>query len=197
MKRHTESNLSRIFSQILHVSGNSRRDPIPEQLLKRDRNATMYLSWLAASLLPLLAACMPVEPRAGGPAAVPIPANCTVVNPFTQFDYTLATTNGLMPSAGLNSSHAIYSSFYDTPSDDQSVDAIRCMEECYGYGSRGTCKAAVLAFQAPTPVGYYDTPGGVLEVGCIMYDAYLSPSDFEAAPDGQYLNMTTGNIVCP
>ena len=56
----------------------------------------------------------------------------------------------------------------------------------------------MLAYNAPTPKGYYGTEGGVLEIGCLMFNASFTPNDFvEVEVEGQYVNETAGNIYCP
>lgn len=54
-----------------------------------------------------------------------------------------------------------------------------------------------MAYNAPLPKGWLGLPGGELEVGCFMYNRTLTPLDFVAATEGQYVNATAGNIYCP
>lgn len=151
---------------------------------------------LLAALLPLLTAATPIKARAGGPAFVPIPANCTVINPLPHASCGTANVNGFMPAANFSSSNLIYSSYFDGFLS-QSAQADDCLEQCNGYGDPGECKSALVAYNVPTPKGYYGTAGGVLETACLLYGAYFTPNDFVTAPAGQYVNETAGNIYCP
>jgi len=150
---------------------------------------------LLSSLLALLATASPIAPRAGGPVAGTIPANCTVMNPLPHAACGTANVHGYMPSANFTSSHLLYSSYFEGTLS-QSAQATQCMEQCYGYGTPGQCKSVLVGYQIPTPKGYYGTAGGVLETACLLYSAYLVPTDFVAAPSGQYVNETAGSIYC-
>jgi len=146
-------------------------------------------------LFPLLAAASPIAPRAGGPVATPIPANCTTINPLSHASCGTANVSGYAPSANFTAAHQIYSAYFES-SLSQSAQATQCMQQCYGFGLEGSCKSALIGSQIPTPKGYYGTAGGVLETACLMYDAYLDPTMFVQALEGQYVNETVHNIYC-
>lgn len=157
----------------------------------------MHSSTILAAVLPALALASPIKPRAGGPAFVPIPANCTVVNPLPHAsDYCgHGTVSGWMPSTNFTSLNQIYEFYLEAPTGetvDQQWEG--CLEQCNGLDG---CVSAFLAYNDPTPAGYYGTPGGVLEIGCQMFSTYLTPLDFTPAPAGQYVSETAGNIYCP
>ncbi|KAK4959879.1 hypothetical protein LTR10_002767 [Elasticomyces elasticus] len=146
---------------------------------------------LFVGILPLLAASIPLTPSAGGPAFVPIPANCTIINPLPHADCGAGNTNGYMPTSNFSSSHLLYSAYFSA-NYNQSTQAQMCLEQCYGYGTG--CVSALVAYQ----VGYHVSSGNYTSpTACFLYDAYLDPNKFVAAPEGQYVNETAGNIYCP
>ncbi|KAK5138430.1 hypothetical protein LTR08_000016 [Meristemomyces frigidus] len=147
-------------------------------------------------LAPLLASASPLTTRAGGPSIVPIPTNCTLTNPFPHASCSNTTANGYMPSSNFTSTHLAYSAYFEG-SSSPSAQATQCIQQCYGLGPSGACKSAMLGYQIPTPPGLFGTAGGVLETACLMFDTYLDPHIFVAAPRGQYLNATAKNIYCP
>ncbi|TKA70692.1 hypothetical protein B0A55_06996 [Friedmanniomyces simplex] len=149
-----------------------------------------------ASILPLLAASIPLSPRAGAPAFVPIPANCTVINPLPHAA-GVASVNGYMPASNFTTSHLLYAAYFDAPYN-QTMQSELCLEQCYGYGYPANCKSALLAYWVPIPKGYYGSSGNEMShTACLLYDAYLDPNLFVAAPSGQYVNETAGSIYCP
>lgn len=143
----------------------------------------MSLTTILLTTLSALAAATPLTPRAGGPAIVPIPSDCKTTNP-------LPSTSGNKPTPD-----TLYTQFISS-GESTSKQAQTCFEQCYGFGTPGSCKAAVFALNVPTPKGYYGTEGGVLEASCMMFSDYLDESQFEAAPAGQYTNETAMNIYC-
>ena len=153
----------------------------------------MKSNYFLTSLLPLLAAASPIEKRAGGPAIVPIPSNCTIINPLPHAACGTANVNGWMPASNES---LLYSAYFDGFLN-QSEQAEQCLEQCYGYGNPGQCKSAFVGYQIPTPPGYFGTNGGDLETACLLYSTYSDPTNFTVAPAGQYLNATAGNIYCP
>jgi len=160
----------------------------------------MYSIYFLTSLLSLLVTASPILPRAGGPTAKSIPSDCTIINPLPHAAAAAACSttgvDGYMPSSNLSSAHLLYSSYFESslsPADQ----ATQCLQQCYGYGEPGQCKSALVGEQIPTPKGYFGTAGGVLETACLFYDSYMDPTWFVAAPSGQYVNVTAGNIYCP
>ena len=157
----------------------------------------LFSSTLALALTITAAAASPIFPRAGGPAFVPIPSDCTITNPLPHASSSCGngTVNGYMPSPSFTNSSAIYSFYLGEPDyEPLNTRWEGCLEQCHGLSG---CVSAFLGFNVPTPKGYYGTAGGVLSVACFMFDKYATPNDFVAAPKGQYVNETAGNIYCP
>ena len=156
----------------------------------------MNLLILLSSLLAALAVASPIRERAGGPEAVPIPANCTILNTLPHSTCGNGTVNGYMPATNFTSAHLLYQSYFagflTIPEQWE-----QCSQQCYGYGTKGSCKSVLLSYNTSVPAGWFGTPGGDLVTGCIMFDAYITPNDFVAAPSGQYVNETAGSIYCP
>lgn len=155
----------------------------------------VQLPILLANCLALLTVATPIDKRAGGPAATPIPSTCTVINPLPKASCGTGNVNGYMPSSNFTAANSLYQAYFSS-SLSVSDQWTQCSEQCYGYGTPGTCKSALLAYNVPTPEGYYGTAGGDLETACLLYSAYLSPNDFVRAPAGQYMNATAGDIFC-
>ncbi|EMC93701.1 hypothetical protein BAUCODRAFT_26928 [Baudoinia panamericana UAMH 10762] len=153
----------------------------------------MLVALVATLGLSGVAMAKPISQRAGSPGFVPIPTNCTIDDSLPGSSSGSTNISGYMPSADFTSDNLVYSSYFDSYLN-QSAQIQQCREQCYGYGQ---CKSALLAYQVPTPAGYYGTAGGVLESACLLYDAYLDENAFVAAPAGQYINETAGNIYCP
>lgn len=156
----------------------------------------MQLYIIFTGLLAQLIQSTPLGPRQGAPTPSPIPPNCTVINAITKTKDVNATSDGYMPQSNFTAAHLVYSAYYTSPLN-QSVLATQCMQQCYGYGYPGDCKSSLLAYQVPTPAGYYGTAGGVLETACLLFDTYLDPCSFDSAPSGQYVNETAASIYCP
>lgn len=152
--------------------------------------------YVVTALLAQIARSTPLSPRQGAPTPSPIPPNCTVINAITNTTNANTTSNGYMPQPNFTAAHLVYSAYYTSPLT-QFVLATQCMQQCYGYGHPGDCKSSLLAYQVPTPAGYYGTAGGVLETACLLFDTYLDPCSFEWAPHGQYVNETAVSIYCP
>jgi hypothetical protein len=129
--------------------------------------------------------------RAGGPAISPIPSSCTVSNPLP----TPEADESYIPAPS-TSDVLVYSAYYPSPSTDKTALALQCLQQCYGYGKKGDCVASYWAENIPTPPGYYGTPGGSLETGCLFFTRLLTAEDFVIAPEGQATSSSAGNIVC-
>lgn len=157
----------------------------------------MLFTTILASSLSALAMASPLTRRAGGPAYVPIPSDCTVLNPMPKQPATCGngTVDGMMPSAKFVAASQIYSFYLGQP-DFETINTRweGCLEQCNGLEG---CVTAFLGYSVPTPAGYYGTAGGVPSVGCLMFNTTLTPLDFVAAPAEQYVNATAGNIYCP
>ncbi|KAK0857688.1 hypothetical protein LTR03_000723 [Friedmanniomyces endolithicus] len=121
-------------------------------------------------------------------------------NAHTQLDTRLTrvgTVNGYMPAPNFTASHLAYAAYFDAPYN-QTFQSKLCLEQCNGYGYPRSCRSALLAYQVPVPKGYYGSPGNETSpTACLLYDAYLDPNRFVAAPDGKYVNETAGSIYCP
>jgi len=158
----------------------------------------MLFTSILVTLLPLLASATaaPLQSRAGGPAYIPIPDNCTIINPLPHASkhYGNGTVNGYQPSQNLLKSQ-IYSTYLSEPDYETLGDRWEgCLEQCNGFAG---CKTALLAYNVPTPKGYYYTAGGVPSVACLFFNRTATPNDFVAATKGQYVNETAANIYCP
>ncbi|KAF1818955.1 uncharacterized protein K489DRAFT_413395 [Dissoconium aciculare CBS 342.82] len=137
-----------------------------------------------------------IQERAGGPEAIPIPANCTTINPLPHASCGVGNVSGYRVSDEFSKANAGYYAYYGaTGSVAEASDF--CFKQTYGYGSRGTYKAAVFAYNAPTPKGYFGSKGGELTNACLMYKKPLTPLDFVKAEDGQFTNATAISIYCP
>ena len=157
------------------------------------------MAFAAISIIALFAAATtsaPLKPRAGGPAFIPIPSNCTIINPLPQAACGASKITGWQVSETFNASHHLYAEYFEGFLS-RPAQTKQCLEQCYGYGNRGDCKSALLANNVPTPPGYFGTAGGVLEAACLMFDAYLDPDSFSKAPGGQYVAEAAGSIYCP
>lgn len=169
----------------------------PSPTILDTKKIKMLFSTVFASVaLPVLAMASPIERRAGGPAITPIPSNCTVTNPLPHANHFCGngTVSGWEPSSEALQSK-VYQWYLSQP-DFQSVNQRwgGCIDQCNGLSG---CKSAFMAYNAPTPKGYFGTQGGALEVGCLFFNRTLTPLDFVPAVKGQYVNATAGNIYCP
>lgn len=150
---------------------------------------------LAASMLSFSNALPVTTPtvRAGGPAAVPIPSNCTVTN--------LVPTLGQMrnqtyiPASSANND-ILYSAYYPSYSSNTTRMSLHCLQQCHGYGGGDQCKTAFWAEEMVVPEGYYGSPGGQLETACLFFNRTLEESDFAIAPKGQASNAVAWSVVC-
>ena len=153
-------------------------------------------SYAILSLLPLLSMASPLVSRAGGPAAKPIPATCTVINPLPHAACGTSNVNGYKPSPSFVEANLLYQAYFDTGLS-QAADAKQCKQQCYGFGTTGQCKSSFVGYQVPTPKGWLGTAGGALETACLLFTEYLTPLDFVPAAEGRYLNATAASIYCP
>ncbi|KAK3654055.1 hypothetical protein LTR56_003491 [Elasticomyces elasticus] len=157
----------------------------------------MKISLLVASVLPLFATSTPLNSRAGGPFFVPIPANCTIINPLPHAGCGIANVHGYMPNRNFHKNHLLHEAYFSTYRNE-SAEARGCQEQCYGLGFGRGCKSALVAYHVESSIGYYgSTTVGMSPTACLLYDAYLDPSKFVAAPKGQYVNETAGSLYCP
>ncbi|XPT00385.1 hypothetical protein M3J09_009539 [Ascochyta lentis] len=131
--------------------------------------------------------------RAGGPAAVPVPSNCTITN--------LAPTLGQMrnqtyiPTAGANK-NILYSSYYPSYSSNITTMSLQCLQQCHGYGDGSQCKASFWAENMVVPEGYYGSPGGQLETACLFFNQTMKDEDFVVTKGGQASNTFAWNLEC-
>ncbi|QIX00243.1 hypothetical protein AMS68_005760 [Peltaster fructicola] len=140
--------------------------------------------------------------RAGGPASVPKPDNCTIVDALPNVGPLFSRTKPgqaceWQPSADFLAASLLYQAYY-TSSDTVEANWNQCIEQCYGYGTSGTCKSALLAYNVPIPKGYFgnttrDVPN---EIGCLLFKDYATPLDFVPAPAGHYTNETAASVYC-
>ncbi|KAJ5058003.1 hypothetical protein J3E74DRAFT_366852, partial [Bipolaris maydis] len=118
-----------------------------------------------------------LDPRAGGPAIVPIPSTCTVTPlapPTTSSSSSNNNNQSFLPAPGTTDA-SLYSAYYPSFSSNKTQMAQQCLQQCYGYGDHNVL----------VPPGYYGTQGGYLATACLMFDRLLGQGDFVAAPEGQ------------
>lgn len=161
-------------------------------------NGMMHLSIFNFVLFSTSVFASPIVNRAGagGPIAKPIPFTCNITNPLPHSNCSTTTTiSGYKTASTFASNHALYESYFDlsTPAEELWE---QCSQQCYGYGDGGECKSVILAYDVPTPKGYYGGSGGKLMIACLLFDDFLAPDVFEAAPEGQWLDVRAGNLHC-
>lgn len=130
--------------------------------------------------------------RAGGPVVKPIPANCTIKSALPA---TTSTSTAAYAPAPNTTSSSVYSTYYPPALANQTALFAQCLEQCYGFGTPGTCVAAYLASNVPAPA-LFGSPGGQLETACLMYNRTLTPADFVLAPADTYTDAMSGDILC-
>lgn len=130
---------------------------------------------------------------AGGPAAVPVPENCTVTNLTPTLGHM--RNESYIPTADARND-ILYSAYYPSSSTNATAKSLQCLQQCHGYGDGSQCKTAFWAEKMPVPKGYYGSPGGQLDTACLFFTWKLSDVDFEAAPKGQALNAFAWSIQC-
>ena len=156
----------------------------------------MFFSTLIGPVaLAMLAMASPIKLRAGAPGYTPILSNCTLTNPLPHASEFCGngTVGGWKPSAAALNNTA-YAFYLEQP--DFLPYATRyeqCLEQC---NSLSTCKSVVFANNVPTPKGYYGSAGGDPDLGCVMFQSYLTPKDFVPAANGTWVNATAANIYC-
>ncbi|KAL2356545.1 hypothetical protein BJ546DRAFT_838554 [Cryomyces antarcticus] len=173
---------------------------------------------LLTTLLPLLATStstpplhryrLALAPRAGAPAIVPIPADCTVTNPLPPSNNSNTTTTyAPSPNATVSLLYAFYLAQPILP--NTSALFTQCLEQCYGYGLPGSCRSAVLAENVPVPGraatagagGAGATGGGSADVllgtACLMFSRVLGTVDWVVADKGTWTAERAGVIECP
>lgn len=150
--------------------------------------------FLAACTL-FLTNALPSTPiiRAGGPAIVPIPANCTVTDLAPTLGHNSNQTYIPTPSTG---NDIIWQAYYDAFSPDTISWSLQCLEQCNGYGGGNQCKTAFWAEEIVKPEGPYGSPGIYSSAGCLLFDRILGDADFEIAPEGQASNTFAWSLVC-
>jgi hypothetical protein len=173
----------------------------------------MHLTTLLHTLLPLLALADPITVRAGagagGPVPKPIPSTCTITDPLPHSNCTTTntTTTNLKPTLNFTELHTLYAAYFSLPTPASELWT-QCSEQCYGYGERsersedgeqgdeGQCKSAVLAYDVPTPKGYYGGAGGELVIACLLFDGEIGVGDWEKAAEGEWNMVRAGNLRC-
>jgi len=158
----------------------------------------MHLTIFISSLFLISVLAKPIINRAGagGPIAKPIPSTCDITNPLPHSNCSTTTRmSGHKPASTFASNHTLYESYFDLPKPAEELWE-QCSQQCYGYGDVGECKSAILAYDVPTPKGYYDGSGGELKIACLLFDRFLAEDVLEAAPEGQWLDAMAGNLHC-
>ncbi|KAF2714175.1 hypothetical protein K504DRAFT_155967 [Pleomassaria siparia CBS 279.74] len=152
--------------------------------------STILLTTLAAVASALPTSTNLVE-RAGGPAIVPIPSTCTVTDPLP----IPSASESYMPGPSTEDV-VLYYAYYPSSSTNTTALSEQCLQQCYGYGTHVECAGAYWAENVSVPAGYYGSPGGQLETGCMFYTRALDATDFVVAPEGQATTPFAGNIAC-
>ena len=158
----------------------------------------MHLRIFISSLFSTSVFASPISNRAGagGPIAKPIPSTCDITNPLSHSNCSITTTtSGYKPASTFVSNHTLYESYFDLPTPAEELWE-QCSQQCYGYGGAGECKSVVLAYGVPTPKGYYGGFGGEPMNACLMFNQFLAADAFEAAVEGQWLDVKAGNLHC-
>jgi hypothetical protein len=158
----------------------------------------MYLPIFTFSLFSISASASPITNRAGagGPTAKPTPSTCDIANPLAHSNCSnTITTSNYKPTSTFASNHTLYESYFDLPTPFEQLWE-QCSQQCYGYGDAGQCKSVILAYDVPTPKGYYGGSGGELKIACLMFDQFFAADDFEAALEGQWLDVRAGSLDC-
>lgn len=150
---------------------------------------------LAASLIFSVNALPATTPtiRAGGPAALPIPPNCTVIDIAPALGKMHNQSYIPTPSANFD---LLYSAYYPSYSKNITAMSLHCLQQCYGYGGGSQCKAAFWAEEMVVPAGYYGSTGGQLETACLFYSRGLEEQDFVDAPESQGSKAFAWNLKC-
>lgn len=141
---------------------------------------------LLTAILPLKVFANPLPTvQAGGPPIIPVPAACTIYDPLNH-------SKGYMPRPEFQQAHIAYHAYFETWREPSAV-VLQCFQQCHGMFG---CKSAFSGSRIPISKGYYGSPGGTLETGCILFFEYLTPGDFVEAPRGEYQNISAANICC-
>lgn len=157
------------------------------------------LSYLAA-----LATAVPVEStashsepaahslveRAGGPAYKALATPCTAFYPRGHPQSTTTAKKSYRPKDKF-AKHLVYS--WDqplSPSTNYKTIWSQCLEQCNGLSN---CKSAYMGYQIPS-LPRYGGPGGVLGVGCRMYDATFTSSDYVTMLNGTYVHAIAADL---
>nr|POE87841.1 hypothetical protein CFP56_11070 [Quercus suber] len=170
------------------VNGTSRFSSSSKSTHTPSEAGTMIFYTILSILFATGSALMPPI-RAGGPAIIPIPANCTLTNTVPQ-TANANTTGGWQLSNDFFNNHTLYQAYYNQ-STSRAED---CFEQCYSLSG---CKSALFAHNVLTPNGYYDTSPFLAAMGCQLFDDYACPEAFVVAPKGQYTAERGANIACP
>ncbi|TID23613.1 hypothetical protein E2P81_ATG03177 [Venturia nashicola] len=165
--------------------------------------------FLSYTLFATLAIAMPhpLQSRAGGPIAKPIPSNCSITNPMLCTSAAACPPISQKPFRPTNATLAsggprIYA-YYLQPETvkGSSADQLfqKCLETCYGYGTTGSCKSVYQAYNYPAPP-MYGGKGGNPTTACLMFNRTMTLADFEGVPDndtGKWTDSRAGGISCP
>lgn len=155
----------------------------------------VYITSILALLAPLTLTLatptlLPRAALAGGPAIVPIPANCTLTS-ITPADGALNFT--LTPS--FIAASQVFSQL-DTPGENSLTEAQwneQCLEQCYGFGNDGDCVGVLLAENVTMLEFGFEETGW----GCLFVGANITQADLLETTDGSYANAQAINRWCP
>lgn len=140
------------------------------------------------ALLAASATSSPLLRRAGGPAIVPIPPNCSVKCSAPTYP-----TDAFKPTDAFAAAHGVFSSYLTSDSVyNVSKTYNTCLEQCFGFGNPGQCVSTLFASNV-TYSAY-----GVTNTGyaCLMFGVPLEGDDLVAVTDGSYAGARGTNIGC-
>ncbi|KAE9994182.1 hypothetical protein Vi05172_g11322 [Venturia inaequalis] len=149
----------------------------------------------------------PLQIRAGGPIAKPIPSNCTITNPLLCTSAAYCPPISYKPfrptTATLASGGPLVYAYYLQPEHITSSTADqlfqKCIETCYGYGTTGSCKSVYQAYNYPAPP-MYGGAGGNPTTACLLFNRAVTVADFEVVPEsesGKWTASRAGSVSCP
>lgn len=140
-----------------------------------------------------------LHPRAGGPAIKSIPPTCTITNPLSNLTSPTSSNATTATWAPLDSTRAsqVYAYYLPEPYwQNASTVWAQCLQQCYGYGNTGDCRAAVMAYDVPAP-SLHGAPAGQLEIACLMFGRAIGEADFgRPRSEGTWTDLRAGVIEC-
>ncbi|MCJ1447422.1 MAG: hypothetical protein MMC23_007933 [Stictis urceolatum] len=128
--------------------------------------------------------------RAGGPPAVPIPANCSInsIHPSIQSDSFALTPD-------FQKANEVYAYYLQEPtasvSWNESARIQQCLEQCYGIGTGCT---SILWAHDVTYTAYGVQGTGI---ACLFMHTSISQDELSPVTNGSYTKAQALDIDCP